>query len=228
MGKSLLLRNCNWNNHLLNRNHWVKAFKGLLHVLSMKCPIYEISYLWNVLFMKYLSMKCPYMKCPLWNVHIWNVLSIECPYLKFSLYWMSSMKCPIYWMSSMKCPIFEMSYLWNVLSMKYPSMKCPYMKCPLYWMSYIKCPVYEMSYPWNVQCPRMRCFSMKWSNTETMLTIPSNNYRVALNLIGDLEDNGMRRFSLEQAEKSINRVNLFTKGFLYFFIDHFFPQPKSW
>ena len=185
----------------------------LWNVLSMKFLIYEMSYLWNIY---------------LWNVHIWNVLSIECPYLKFSLYWMSSMKCPIYWMSSMKCLIFEMSYLWNVLSMKYPSMKCPYMKCPLYWMSYIKCPVYEMSYRWNVQCPRMRCFSMKWSNTETMLTIPSNNYRVALNLIGDLEDNGMRRFSLEQAEKSINRVNLFTKGFLYFFIDHFFPQPKSW
>ena len=187
-----------------------------------------MSYLWN-----FLSMKCLIYEISIYEMSIYEMSSMKCPYMKCPLYWMSlfeifSLLNVLYEMSYLLNVLYEMSYLWNVLSMKYPSMKCPYMKCPLYWMSYIKCPVYEMSYRWNVQCPRMRCFSMKWSNTETMLTIPSNNYRVALNLIGDLEDNGMRRFSLEQAEKSINRVNLFTKGFLYFFIDHFFPQPKSW
>ena len=182
MGKSLLLRNCNWNNHLLNRNHWVKAFKGLLHVLSMKCPIYEISYLWNVLFMKYLSMKCPYMKCPLyWMSCLWNVLSMKCLIYKISIYEMSiyemsSMKCPIYKISFYEMSLFEifsllnvlyemsyllnvlyeMSYLWNVLS-----MKCLIYEISIYEMSIYEMPsllnvLYKMSCVWNVismKCP---------------------------------------------------------------------------
>ena len=54
--------------------------------LSMKSPIYEISYLWNVL-----SMKCPIYEMSFYELsYLWNVLS-------------------------MKCPIYEMSCLWNVM-----------------------------------------------------------------------------------------------------------------
>ena len=63
---------------------------------------------------------------------------------------------------SMKCPIYEMSYLYKVLSLKCPIYEMSYlrnvlsMKCPIYIMSYhwnvlsMKCPIYEMSYLWNV------------------------------------------------------------------------------
>ena len=36
----------------------------LWNVLSMKCPIHEMSFLWNV---------------RLWNVFLWNFLSLKCP-----------------------------------------------------------------------------------------------------------------------------------------------------
>ena len=42
--------------------------------LSMKCPICELSYLWNV--------------C-LWNVFLWNVLSMKCPIFEIFFYEMS-------------------------------------------------------------------------------------------------------------------------------------------
>ena len=68
----------------------------------MKCPIYEMSYLWNV----------PSMKCPIYEMSdLWNVPSMKCPIYEMSYLWN---------VPSMKCPIYELSYLWNV-----PSMNCP-------------------------------------------------------------------------------------------------------
>ena len=73
----------------------------------MKCPIYEMSYLLNVL-----SMKCPIyeMSC------LWNVLAIKSPIYEMSYLWDV---LPI------KSPIFEKLYLKNVLSMKCPIYECP-------------------------------------------------------------------------------------------------------
>ena len=57
-----------------------KIFSVYEMSLSMKCPIYEMSYLWNV---------------RLWNVFLWNVLCIKCPMYKTSYVWnVLSMKCP--------------------------------------------------------------------------------------------------------------------------------------
>ena len=72
----------------------------------MKCPIYEMSYLWNVLSWNVLFMKC----------FLWTVPCIKCPIYEKSYLWN---------VPSMKCPIYEMSYLWNV----------PCIKCPIYKMS---------------------------------------------------------------------------------------------
>ena len=55
----------------------------------MKYPVYEISCLWNILFMKYPVYEMLFMKCYLWNV----------------IYEMLFMKCPFYEMLFMKCPI---------------------------------------------------------------------------------------------------------------------------
>ena len=63
---------------------------SLWNVLWIKCQIYEISYIWNVF-----SMKCPiYEMSYLWNVRLWNVF--------------------IWNVLSMTCPIYDMAYLWNV------------------------------------------------------------------------------------------------------------------
>ena len=69
--------------------------------------VYEMSYLCNVLSMKYI-------RC------LWNVLSMKCLLWNFL-----SLKCPLWIFLSMNCHIYEMSCLWNVLSMKYFSMKWP-------------------------------------------------------------------------------------------------------
>ena len=151
MGKSLLLRNCNWNNHLLNRNHWVKAFKGLLHVLSMKCPIYEMSYVWNVLI----------YEISIYEMSIYEMSSMKCPIYKISFYEMSlfeifSLLNVLYEMSYLLNVLYEMSYLWNVLS-----MKCLIYEISIYEMSIYEMPsllnvLYKMSCVWNVismKCP---------------------------------------------------------------------------
>ena len=63
----------------------------LWNVLSMKYPIYEMFYLWNVLFYE--------VSC------LWNFLSMKCPGNALSFHYMSyPMKCPIYEMS-----LYEMS-----------------------------------------------------------------------------------------------------------------------
>ena len=70
----------------------------LWNVLSLKCPLDEISHLWNV----------PSTKCP-------NVSLMKCPICEMSC----RMKCSIYDTSylcnvlSMLCPVYEMSRLWN-------------------------------------------------------------------------------------------------------------------
>ena len=67
--------------------------------LSMKWPIYDMNFLWNVW-----SMKLPIMNWPIYAMtYLWIDLT---------------MKWPIY--ESMKCPIYKMTYLWNDLSVKWP------------------------------------------------------------------------------------------------------------
>ena len=45
------------------------------NALSMKCPFYKMSYLWNV----------PSMKCPIYEMsYLWNVPCIKCPIYKMS------------------------------------------------------------------------------------------------------------------------------------------------
>ena len=85
----------------------------LWNLETMKCPVYEIFYLlngflWNLSSQ---SMKCLFMKCPVYKMsYLWNVLSMRCPTYEMSCLWdVLPMKCPI-------CKIF---YLWNVLSMKF-------------------------------------------------------------------------------------------------------------
>ena len=101
------------------------------NVLSMKCPIYKMSYLWNVLFYE-MSWKC--------IVFLWYLLSMKCPEYQIS------MKCPILWnVLSMKFPIDEMSWkgivfpwyvlsnemscLWNVFKWNVPT---PYIFHPFF------------------------------------------------------------------------------------------------
>ena len=118
-----------------------------LSSLSMKCPVYGKSYLWDGLFINLFFYEMSYL---------WNVLFMKCP----------SMKCPfyeiwnIYGMSFfMKCPIYEMSYLWfcyiwNVL----------FIKCPFY--DFV---IYDMFFLWNVLSMillYMKCPSMNWPNTD--------------------------------------------------------------
>ena len=72
---------------------------------------------------------------------------------------------------SMKCPIYEMSYLYKVLSLK----------CPIYEMSYLynvlslKCPIYEMSYLRNVLSMKCRpCLPSKASEIQLKSSSFSN------------------------------------------------------
>ena len=122
-----------------------------MKLLSIICPVYELSYLWNgylwnFYLWKVLSMKYPYLwivlclkllskKCPVYEV------SIVCPIYEIIIYKMSLedsihwdvpfMNCPYLWnVLSTNSPIYKMSCLWmNVyiyeLSMKFLSMKCP-------------------------------------------------------------------------------------------------------
>ena len=122
----------------------------------MKCPVFEISCLWNVLSMKYpvykmsclwdnLSVKCllcnVFIKCPVYEIYsLWiNILSIK--FLFFS------MKCPVYKISCLKypvfyamiCPINEAFCLQNVLTMKF-------LVYEMFWnVLFIKYPVDEIS-----------------------------------------------------------------------------------
>ena len=90
------------------------------NVLSIKCPVYEMSCLWNVL-----SMKCPIL---------WNVLEMHC--LPMISLW-NVLNTKYLW----NVLFYEMSCLWNFLS-----MKCPGKALSFHDMSYpMKCPVYEMS-----------------------------------------------------------------------------------
>ena len=76
-------------------------------------PVYEMSCLYNVL-----SMKCPVCEMsydPIYEMPcLWNVLSVKCPIYEMSCLWN---------VLSVKCPVCEMSYPWNVLSMKFLSIK---------------------------------------------------------------------------------------------------------
>ena len=74
---------------------FIFSFANEKSSLSLKCLIYEMSYVWNVLN----------IKCPIYEMSsLWNVLSI---------------KCPIYEMY-----FYEMSYLWNVFLWNVLSIKC--------------------------------------------------------------------------------------------------------
>ena len=89
----------------------------------MKYPFNEISYLSNILSMKYLI----YTYLIYEAFYLWNILSMKYPdHEMFYLWNILSMKHPIYEafyqcnILSMKYPVYEMFYLWNILSMKYP------------------------------------------------------------------------------------------------------------
>ena len=91
----------------------------LWNVLSIKCLVYEMPCLWNVLSNQ---MKCPvYKMLCLWNVlsnqmpYLWNLLSNQMSYLWNVL--SNKMSYQI------KFPVYEMSYLRNVLSIKWPNTK---------------------------------------------------------------------------------------------------------
>ena len=56
--------------------------------------------------------------------YLWNVLSMKFPIYEMSVYEMSVYEMSVYEMS-----FYEMFYLWNVVSKKCLSMKCPSMKC---------------------------------------------------------------------------------------------------
>jgi len=94
-----------WHFHKTRENMKMKR-KKLSFVkkilLSLKCPIYEMLYLWNVL-----SMKCPIYEMS----YLWNVLSMKCPFYEMSFLWNDL---------SMKWPICDI-----VISIKCLSMKCP-------------------------------------------------------------------------------------------------------
>jgi len=66
-------------------------------MLSMKCPIYKMLYLWFFLWNVF-SLKCPDYKM----FYLWNVISLKCPVYKISYLW------------------HVLSWIWNVLSMKCP------------------------------------------------------------------------------------------------------------
>ena len=102
-------------------------------------PVYEMSYLFNVL-----SLKCPMsVKCPIYEMsYLYNVLFMKCPVCEMSYDPIYEMPC-LWNVLSVKCPIYEMSCLWNVLS--------------------VKCPVCEMSCPWNVLS--MKFLSIKFVPT---------------------------------------------------------------
>ena len=91
-----------------------KSKKKISYIKNLLC-------LWNVLCLKCPSMKCLSMKCPIYEMfYLWNVLSMKCPICEMSYLWnILFRKCTIYEMS-----FYEMSYLWNVLSMKFLSIKC--------------------------------------------------------------------------------------------------------
>ena len=84
------------------------------NVLSMKCPVHEMSCHFNV---HVSEMSCLWnvhvseISC-LWNVHVWNVHVWNVHVSEISM----SLKCPCF----VKCPC-----LWNVLSLKCPCLKCP-------------------------------------------------------------------------------------------------------
>ena len=118
----------------------------------MKCPIYGMFFLWNVLF-----MECSFyeMSYSIYEMsYLCNVPSMKCPTYNMSYLWnVQAMKCSILWNAlPIKCPFYEMSYLWNVLSMNFffyemsclsnsqsmilLSIKCLSMKCPNTILSY--------------------------------------------------------------------------------------------
>ena len=69
----------------------------------MKCPIYEMYYLWNVL-----SMKCPIYE----RSYQWNVLSMKCLIYEMSYLWnVVTMNCRNLEMSVFKLSFNEMSQL---------------------------------------------------------------------------------------------------------------------
>ena len=92
--------------------------------------------LWNIFYPKHCLLKK--LLCVFKTTFLWIFFSV---FIKLSIYKKSSL--------SKKCPVYEMSYLWNVLSIK----------CYL-WKSFsMKCPIYEISYPWfcyqwNVPTPK--------------------------------------------------------------------------
>ena len=126
----------------------------------MKCSVYKMSCLWNVL-----SKKCPFyemyclgnvlsMKCPVYKMSsLRNVLSIKCPVFKMS--WLK-LFC-LYNVLSIKCPVYKMSCQWNVLS--------------------IKCPVYEMFY--QTSCLR-NVLSMVSQNRFSLFTLTSTSFSAGI------------------------------------------------
>jgi len=137
--------------YILDKITWKKtiylSMKNILcpwNVLSMKCPIYEMSYLYIAISMKFpvyeLSYLCVVisMKYPVYEMsYLWNVLSMKCHIYEMSYLWN---------VLSMNCSIYELSYLWNVLSMKFPIYELSY----LWNVLSMKCPIYEVSYLWNI------------------------------------------------------------------------------
>ena len=82
---SVYLINIQWNWVFATNSDFLIPISLQPIVLSMKCPIYEMSYLWIVL-----SMKCPIYEMS----YLWNVLSMKCPFYEMSYLWnVLSMKC---------------------------------------------------------------------------------------------------------------------------------------
>ena len=113
------------------------------NVLAIKCPGYEISWLWMSCLCNVLSMRCHIyaMSC------LCNALFMQCPIYEMSYLWN---------VLAVKCPNCERSQLLNFISLKYLSyeMSCPwtvlFMKCPICEIFYLnilpmKCPVYKTS-----------------------------------------------------------------------------------
>jgi len=69
----------------------VYEMSGLWNVQSMKCLVYEMSGLWNVRSMNCTSMKCPSMKCPVYELYVYEMSVYE-----MSIYEMSQRQKIVY------------------------------------------------------------------------------------------------------------------------------------
>ena len=123
------------------------AISHLGNVMSVKCPsmkccVYEMSFLWNIESMK-CTLKCPFfdISCPC------NIMPMKCPVFEISCLWN---------ILSIKYPVYEMSYLWDNLS-----VKCLHKKSCLWKVLSLKYSVYSISFISEMSCllnfPSRKC-----------------------------------------------------------------------